>query len=175
MNKRIAILYATTDGQTLKICRRIAEYLQDFSYSTDLCEISDFPYPLSQYSKVVIGASIRYGTHSKKVAAFIQNYKPELELIDTSFFSVNLVARKPDKNRYYNNPYVIKFFKELKWTPTRKDVFAGTLDYKSYNILDRIMIKIIMKMTGGPTSSKTPIEYTDWDRVKAFALQICQN
>jgi menaquinone-dependent protoporphyrinogen oxidase len=37
------------------------------------------------------------------------------------------------------------------------------------------MIKLIMKMTKGPTKSDKPIEFTDWDRVKDFAIKISQN
>ncbi|WP_299780682.1 menaquinone-dependent protoporphyrinogen IX dehydrogenase [uncultured Formosa sp.] len=174
MNKKVGIIYSTTDGQTLKICQRIAEHLKNSGFSTDIIEISAFKDSVSKYPKLIIGASIRYGKHSKKVTAFIQKHKNALDQIDVAFFSVNLVARKSDKNRFNTNPYVIKYFKQLDWTPKIIDVFAGTLDYKSYSFLDRIMIKLIMKMTDGPTSTNTPIEYTDWDRVKAFSIKISQ-
>ena len=55
------------------------------------------------------------------------------------------------------------------------DVFAGRLDYDSYSLLDRLMIKLIMKITKGPTKSDKPIEYTDWKRVEDFSMKICQN
>jgi menaquinone-dependent protoporphyrinogen oxidase len=34
------------------------------------------------------------------------------------------------------------------------------------------MIKLIMKMTGGPTHTKEAIEYTQWKRVDHFAENI---
>jgi menaquinone-dependent protoporphyrinogen oxidase len=49
------------------------------------------------------------------------------------------------------------------------------LDYKSYPFFDRIMIKLIMKMTKGPTKTDQPIEYTDWNRVKDFCLKISES
>ncbi|QDO93912.1 menaquinone-dependent protoporphyrinogen IX dehydrogenase [Formosa sediminum] len=174
MNNKVGIIYATTDGQTLKICQRIAEHLKNLGFCTDIIEISTVTDAVTKYSKLIIGASIRYGKHSDKVTAFIKTHHRALNQIDAAFFSVNLVARKSDKNRYNTNPYVIKYFKQLDWTPKITDVFAGTLDYKSYSFLDRIMIKLIMKMTGGPTSSTKPIEYTNWDRVKAFSVKISQ-
>ena len=34
------------------------------------------------------------------------------------------------------------------------------------------MIKLIMKLTGGPTKSVQPIEYTNWKKVDDFGLRI---
>jgi len=175
MNKRIGIIYSTTNGQTLKICQRIAEHVENSGFKTEVIEISSFNKTTSDYSKLIIGASIRYGKHNKKVTEFIQKYKDELEQIDTAFFSVNLVARKSDKNTFDSNPYVVKFFDRLDWKPKIIDVFAGRLDYDSYSLVDRVMIKLIMKITKGPTKSDKPIEYTDWDRVKDFSIKICPN
>ncbi|MBU3822533.1 menaquinone-dependent protoporphyrinogen IX dehydrogenase [Flavobacteriaceae bacterium XHP0103] len=172
MNKRIAIIYSTTDGQTLKICQRIAEYAENSGFKADVIEISAFNQIISDYSKLIIGASIRYGKHNKKVTEFIQKHKNNLEQIETAFFSVNLVARKSDKNTFDSNPYVVKFFKRLDWKPKIIDVFGGRLDYDSYSFFDKLMIKLIMKITKGPTKSDKPIEYTDWDRVKEFSIKM---
>ncbi len=175
MNKRIGIIYSTTDGQTLKICQRIAEHLEEFGFKVDINEISSFNETISGYSKLIIGASIRYGKHNKKVTEFIQKHKNDLEQIETAFFSVNLVARKSDKNTYNSNPYIVRYFERVDWNPKIIDVFAGRLDYKSYSFFDSLMIKLIMKITKGPTKSDKPIEYTDWDRVKDFSIKMCVN
>ncbi|UOB17441.1 menaquinone-dependent protoporphyrinogen IX dehydrogenase [Abyssalbus ytuae] len=175
MKKRIAILYSTVDGQTLKICKQIAKHLKKEGFKIKLFEISSFNDTISRYSKLIIGASIRYGKHNKNVTQFILKNKSDLEQIDTAFFSVNLVARKSDKNRYDSNPYVIRFFKRLDWRPKIIDVFAGRLDYNSYSLIDRLMIKLIMKMTKGPTKTDKPIEYTDWKRVEDFSIKIYQH
>ncbi len=34
------------------------------------------------------------------------------------------------------------------------------------------MIKLIMKITKGPTKSNNPIEFTDWNRVDAFVIKM---
>ena len=57
---------------------------------------------LHSYSKIVIGASIRYGKHSKEVYDFIKRNKQALDSKPNAFFSVNVVARKPAKNRPIN-------------------------------------------------------------------------
>jgi menaquinone-dependent protoporphyrinogen oxidase len=90
------------------------------------------------------------------------------------FFSVNLVARKPEKSSPTTNTYVVKFFDKISWKPTYVEVFAGKIDYKKYTFFDRIMIQFIMWMTKGPTNKDAEIEYTKWERVDAFAEKLLE-
>jgi len=172
MNEKSVIIYSTVDGQTLKICNKLKEQLEEQNQDVSLFSVDDFKEEISNYDKIIIGASIRYGVHNKSIIEFINKNQTELDTKKTVFFSVNLVARKPEKNAPDTNPYVIKFFKNIDWKPTVVEVFAGNLDYQKYPFFDRIMIQFIMWMTKGPTDSKAKIEYTNWDRVKAFGKKI---
>ena len=172
MKVKIGILYATVDGQTLKICNKIKEELQNNNNGVELYSIDDFNEKISSFNTLVIASSIRYGVHHKKIIEFINTNKTELDTIKTAFFSVNLVARKPEKNTPDTNPYVIKFFKTITWKPTIVEVFAGKLDYKKYPFFDRKMIQFIMWMTKGPTNTNADIEYTNWNSVTKFALEV---
>lgn len=175
MKKKIAILYSTADGHTLKICTHISESLTCKGVDVDLIELNTFNKDILHYSTLIIGASIRYGKHHHHVSKFIETHKLTLCKIKTGFFSVNLVARKNEKNTYDTNPYILKFLDKHNWSPELIDVFAGKLDYSSYSFFDMVMIKFIMKLTNGPTKSNHPIEFTDWCRVDEFALKILQN
>ena len=168
MSEKTGILYATVDGHTLKISNKLKEQLLLNNQDIELFSIDEFNGKVTDYDKFIIGSSIRYGLHHKKIIEFIKTYKAELDEVKTAFFSVNLVARKPQKNKPDTNPYVIKFFKTIDWKPTIVEVFAGMLDYKKYKPFDRIMIQFIMWMTKGPTDRNTVIEYTNWDKVKEF-------
>jgi len=84
------------------------------------------------------------------------------------FFSVNLVARKLDKNRPETNPYLKSFLRQISWKPKELAVFAGKIDYPSYNSFDRTVIRLIMWMTNGPTDPSTVNEFTDWHQVELF-------
>ncbi len=169
---KTGIIYSSVDGQTLKICNKIRDEFLINDQDIELYSISDFNKEVTNFDKLIIGSSIRYGVHNKEIIDFINTNKKQLDSIKTAFFSVNLVARKPEKNKPNTNPYVIKFFKTIDWTPTIVEVFAGKLDYKKYPFFDRIMIQFIMWMTKGPTDSNTEIEYTNWDRVTKFAIQL---
>ena len=172
MKIKTLILYSSVDGQTLKICQKIKEVFDENKQSVELVSVDDFDGNLSDFDRLVLGASIRYGVHDKKVIDFINKNKDQLDSIKTAFFSVNLVARKPEKNAPDTNPYVIKFFKSIDWTPSLVEVFAGMLDYQKYPFFDRIMIQFIMWMTKGPTNPDAKIEYTNWDRVRDFGIRL---
>jgi menaquinone-dependent protoporphyrinogen oxidase len=90
-----------------------------------------------------------------------------------AYFSVNIVARKPGKDRAETNPYVRTFLRSAHWRPRRVEVFAGRLDYPRYGVVDRTIIRLIMRLTGGPTRPDTVVEYTDWGRVEAFGRALC--
>ena len=172
MKVKTVIIYSSVDGQTLKICNKLRDVYQQNNQNVELFSINDFNEDVTNYDRLIIGASIRYGVHNKKVIDFINANKKQLNSIKTAFFSVNLVARKPEKSAPSTNPYVIKFFKNIDWTPTIVEVFAGKLDYKKYPFFDRIMIQFIMWMTKGPTNTSAEIEYTNWDRVTEFGIQL---
>jgi len=172
MKQKIGIIYSSVDGHTKKICEHLEELLTVDQLKPELYSIEAFSGNIMSFDTLIIGASIRYGKHNPLIYKFITDEKDKLKAIRTAFFSVNLVARKDTKNTPDTNPYLIKFIKEINWKPDILDVFAGKLDYKAYSLFDRIMIKLIMRITHGPTKSDVPIEFTDWKRVKDFSEKI---
>jgi menaquinone-dependent protoporphyrinogen oxidase len=129
---------------------------------------------LQEFDKIIIGASIRYGKHGKKIVDFINSHLVLLESKSNAFFSVNIVARKPGKNRPDTNPYMQKFLKRISWHPKQLAVFAGKLDYPKYNFFDRWLIRLIMLITNGPTDFTTVVEFTDWKEVEIFGQLISE-
>jgi menaquinone-dependent protoporphyrinogen oxidase len=172
---KILLIYSTTDGHTIKICNRLRELIEQQPHQVTVVSIRDMrDVALDSYDKVVIGASIRYGKHNSAVAEFIASNQHALDSKANAFFSVNIVARKPAKNRPETNPYLQKFLKQVSWKPKELAVFAGKLDYPRYSFFDRMMIRFIMLMTKGPTDPKAIVEFTDWSKVEAFSKVICK-
>lgn len=167
MRKSI-ILFSSVDGHTREICEYIANYLDE---NIDVISLDELP-DLEKYQKIIIGASIRYGKYRKNLFDFIKKNQNLIESKDNAFFSVNVVARKNEKNTTETNPYVIKFLNSTSWIPKNIDVFAGKIDYPRYKFLDKYAIKFIMWITNGPTDTSQTYEFTDWERVKSFANKI---
>ncbi len=130
---------------------------------------------LSNFEKIIIGASIRYGNHSKELYKFINLNKNVLDQKKSAFFSVNVVARKLEKNTAETNPYINKFLKISKWKPNKIKVFAGKVDYPNYNFFDKYIIKLIMFITKGPTDTSRSYEFTDWSKVDDFSEELKNN
>lgn len=169
----ILILYSTTDGHTLKICRRLQQVAEQQGHGVALVSIDDAEQVrLQDFDTIVIGASIRYGRHGKRVLDFVNRHAQLLDSKANAFFSVNIVARKPSKNQPDTNPYLRKFLKQIAWRPKALAVFAGKLDYPRYGFFDRLMIRFIMLLTKGPTDPATVVEFTDWQQVEAFGRRI---
>ena len=169
------IIYSTTDGHTKIICERIKNFLNDENL-LELLSLEDAKkVDLYNFEKIIIGASIRYGKHSRELYKFINLNKNILHQKKSAFFSVNVVARKPEKNTAETNPYINKFLKISKWKPNKIKVFAGKVDYPNYNFFDKYIIKFIMFITKGPTDTSQSYEFTDWSKVDDFSLEIKNN
>ena len=166
------IIYSSTDGQTKRICETIKDHLalNDRIKIVSLNEVNKVN--LEKIKKIIIGASIRYGRHNRKVQDFVIKNKHILMTKKTAFFSVNVVARKEEKSTPETNPYVKKFLAKTKWKPDKVAVFGGKVDYPNYNFVNKNVIRFIMMITNGPTNTDNSYEFTNWEMVKKFALEL---
>jgi len=169
------IIYSTTDGHTREICQRLKHVIEKQSHLVTLLSIDDGTIlDIKPFDKVVLGASIRYGRHSRKVYEFINQNEKILNSKPNAFFSVNVVARKPEKNQPGTNPYLKKFLKQISWRPKELAVFAGKIDYQKYRFWDKLIIRTIMRLTKGPTDPNTVTDFTDWEQVENFGQIVCK-
>ncbi len=165
----ILIMYSTTDGHTLEICQYLKQVIERNDNRVTLQSMDDESnVDMRLFDKIILGASIRYGKHSKQVYEYIKRNEQILDSKPNAFFSVNVVARKPGKNQPQTNPYLKKFLRQITWQPKQLAVFAGKLDYPRYSFRDKQIIRFIMWMTKGPTDPETVIDFTDWKQVESF-------
>jgi menaquinone-dependent protoporphyrinogen oxidase len=168
------LIYSTVDGHTRHICERMKSVMTTLGQQVTLLPLEQAgAVKFDTFQRVVIGASIRYGKHRPQVAEFIAKHRAVLETKAGALFSVNIVARKPEKNQPQTNPYMIKLLKQITWKPQLLAVFAGRLNYPALGYVDRQMIRFIMAITKGPTDPTQVVEFTDWAQVETFARQVC--
>jgi menaquinone-dependent protoporphyrinogen oxidase len=110
---KFLIIYSTTDGHTKKICQRIKNFLTDGNL-VELLSLEDSKkVDLSNFEKIIIGASIRYGKHSKELYKFINFNKDILDQKKSAF------AGKVDYPNYnFFDKYIIKFIMFITKGPT---------------------------------------------------------
>jgi menaquinone-dependent protoporphyrinogen oxidase len=167
------LVYSTTDGHTLAICQRLREVIEAHGHEVALVPIADADtLNLDEFDKIVIGARIRYGRHSPLVLDFVRRHRVTLDGRPSGFFSVSVVARKPGRNTPETNPYLRRFLHQTAWRPHYLAVFAGRIDYPRYGPLDRMIIRLIMWITRGPTAPDSVVDFTDWQAVESFGRRI---
>ena len=166
------LIYSSTDGQTKKICDVIKENLPNKNL-IQICTVDEaINLDINNYDQIILGASIRYGNYKSNLFKFIKNNIKILDKKKNAFFSVNVVARKNEKNTPSTNPYIKKFLKKTNWRPKKIEVFAGKVDYPNYNFFNKLVIRFIMFITKGPTDISQSYEFTDWAKVKKFSKEL---
>ena len=92
------ILFSTRDGQTREIASYLASELKELGIQADVANVHRIEEPQwENYDRVVIGASIRYGHYHSAFQEFVKKHATRLNSMPSAFYSVNLVARKPEK------------------------------------------------------------------------------
>lgn len=65
--KSTLIIFSSTDGQTLKICQRMMKFEKN-KIDSQIVSISEAKkIDISQFQRIIIGASIRYGNYSRSL------------------------------------------------------------------------------------------------------------
>ncbi|HEY3500587.1 MAG TPA: flavodoxin domain-containing protein [Polyangiaceae bacterium] len=169
----ILVVYATKEGQTEKIARRITDTLRHEGHTVDLVD-TDHPRVVPEHGRfqaVFVGAPIHAGGYPRSVLRFVRTHHALLERVPSAFFSVGLaVASRTSDGRAQTLPLVEKFVEQTGWRPRRVELLAGALLYSKYNFLVRFVMRRISAKEGGDTDTTRDYEYTDWQAVDRFAL-----
>ena len=172
----VLVLFATREGQTEKIARRMAAVLEAKGHRVQLRDVdrSSRELDLRRYGVIFVGSPVRVGSYLGSVTRFVQAQREALERIPSAFFSVSLAVaphggeRKSD-GRAETLRVVEKFTRATGWTPRRIELIAGALPYSKYNFLVRFVMRRISAHAGGDTDTSRDYEYTDWNAVDRFA------
>src|SRR5262245_41204690 len=162
-------------GHTARIARRLCESIVAAGGRAEMMDVVEALHEgieWSRYQVAAVGAPVLYGTYDVRVLRFVTEHRAALEARPNSFFNVSVVARTPEKATVTGNRYMQKFLQLSPWRPRDLKVIAGKVDYPSWPWLDRCMIRLIMKMTHGPTDPRAVIDYTQWDDVRAYGTHL---
>jgi menaquinone-dependent protoporphyrinogen oxidase len=169
------LFYATRDGQSRLVATRIASRLGEKGIDVPPCDLAQAMPQVADLASaplVAVVAAVRYGRHLKEAERLLDLFGRLSSPPPLVLASVNLTARKPGKDTVDGNAYLRKWIARHSLKPALATAIAGRLDYPRYGWFDRQMIRLIMKMTGGPTDPQARVEYTSWEAVDRFALAI---
>ena len=169
------VAYASTHGHTAKIARRIGEVLTARGLDAHVFELPrEGPTPdPSDFDLVIAGASVHGGYHQDHMVDWLRHHHAELGLRPSGFFSVSLTAADDtDEARAATRELVDRLVEDTDWTPDETLEVAGALEYREYDLPTRVVMRLIARRHGGSTDISHDTEYTDWDAVERFALDV---
>jgi menaquinone-dependent protoporphyrinogen oxidase len=174
----VPVFFATGEGQTRRIAKRIASVLHDLGF--DSCAI-DMAGPdasgidWSYVRGALVGASLHAGKHQKAAQRFVRSHAAHLTCVPSAFFSVSLSAASKNASEVEAAENIARAFPAAcGWTPMRIDSVAGRLAYREYGFLIRLVMKRIARKEGAPTDTSRDYELTNWEEVDKLARDMAR-
>ena len=169
----VPVFFATSEGQTRRIAKRIASVLHDLGLDSRAIDIAEPDASAIDWRHVrgaLVGASIHAGRHQKVAARFVRSHAADLTSVPSAFFSVSLSAASRNTREVEAALNLAKAFPPAcGWTPVRIDSVAGRLAYQEYGFFIRWVMKWIAKKEGAPTDTSRDYELTNWEEVDKLA------
>lgn len=168
----LLVCYASSEGQTERIARRMADVLSSAGAHVTLADVSE-PLPsldVGEFDGVILGASVHAGSHQRSATRFVRANRSALEAVPSAFFSVSLTAAYDDpEERAPADEILEEFLESTDWNPDETATIPGALAYSKYGRLKRLLMRFIAGRAGKDTDTSRDHEYTDWEDVERFA------
>jgi menaquinone-dependent protoporphyrinogen oxidase len=169
----VPVFFATSEGQTRRIARRLASVLHDLGL--DSCAI-DVAGPVAadidwtQVRGAFVGASLHGGKHQRAARRFVRRHAADLNGIPSAFYSVSLSAASKNAQEVEAAERLARAFPAAcGWTPERIASVAGRVAYREYGFFIRMVMKRIARKEGAPTDTSRDYELTNWQDVHKLA------
>jgi menaquinone-dependent protoporphyrinogen oxidase len=169
---RILVLYETGEGQTRKIANTIGDTIRADGLDADVIQAGHMDPDPGQYAGIIVAASVHAGGYQKPIGQWLRAHAGQLDHTPTAFVSVCLsILSKNEAGRKEAEAIPQRFVDGMHWHPTTIKIVAGALLYTQYNFFVRWIMKRIVASAGGDTDTSRDYEYTDWNDVRAFAIE----
>ena len=167
---RLLIGYATTEGQTRKIARFVADRLADAGHAVELLSLEDAAgLDLARFDGAVLGASIHSSDFHKTFRRFAADRAGELNAMPTLFLSISLTAAGGDAEEWAKLRDIATHLTDrTRWVPGRTEHIAGAFRFSEYNFLESWVMRWIARQKDQGVDGTADKEYTDWAALAAL-------
>jgi menaquinone-dependent protoporphyrinogen oxidase len=167
---KLAVLYATTEGQTAKIASHIANRLREHGHEVTLHHVDALEgFEPSRFDGILIGGSIHEGRYQRYLERWLKDNHAQLALRPTALFTVCLAIESVlEQERADARSFPSQLTERTRFLPGQSAIFAGALKYTEYSWLKRALMKQIAKREGASQDTSCDHEYTSWPAVDAF-------
>lgn len=168
--RRVLICYASTEGQTRKICRFAAEQLIAQGRSVEMLPAGDAAeVALAAFDAAILAGSVHLGRLQPELAEFCGEHAGTLNRMPTLFLVVSLAAAGTDPAERADLDRIADTFATAAgWRPGRVAHVAGAFRFSAYAPLRRWAMRWIAWRKGQRIAPGRDREYTDWAALAAL-------
>jgi menaquinone-dependent protoporphyrinogen oxidase len=172
---KILAVYGSNYGQAKAVLERVTATLEGRGHAVTTFKGDAVPtdVAVADFDAVLVAGSVRIGKYQPYILDFVKRNIEALRSRPTAFISVS--GTRPESLpewREESAEQIRKFLEQAGWEPTRTGMFAGKLQYRSYDPITRWMMRGISKKRNDPVDTSRDYEYTDWDAVDRFAGEL---
>ena len=168
---RILICYATTEGQTRKICRFVADHLMDNGHSVELLSADDgldeaSELDLNRFDAAVLAGSVHVGKVQRALIEFASELTDGFREMPVLYLQVSLAAAGKDAEERAELARIAEeTVAAFGWTPAKVLQVAGAFRFSEYDFFKAWAMRWIASQHGQKVDPKADREYTDWARL----------
>lgn len=174
MSHRIALIYASLEGQTRKIAERLRDFLVRFGAVVELHSVTLLPESWSpaEVDAVILASPVHQAEYHPAIKALIGKHLAALNAMPSALVSVCMNVALGEHADTPPETYSAALTAATGWHPGRVEHVAGALRYSDYNWAMRVVMRNIAKTVGLSTDLEHDAEYTDWTALERFAQDL---
>ncbi|QPZ92639.1 flavodoxin domain-containing protein [Thioclava electrotropha] len=164
------VAYASSEGQTRKIARHVADRISELGHSAELISTKEAEgMDLDRFDRIILAASIHVGHYQGRFADFVAEQRDIIRNRPSLFLSVSLAAAGHDAEDWRALDKILKDFEAATgWTPDLTEQIAGAYLPSKYDVFRRFVMRRIVAKKDPDADLDADIEYTDWEALDAL-------
>ncbi|MGI9350931.1 MAG: flavodoxin domain-containing protein [Rhizobiaceae bacterium] len=171
---KILIAFGSTEGHTRKIAHHINTFNQENSHSSEIieCGSADKKPDVASFDAIIVAGSVHQQVHQQSVVDFVKENLSVLKSKPSGFISVSLSVSL-EEGQEEAKEYVKDFAKETGWQPEHVHMAGGAIRSLEYDYFKRFTVEhIVLKGNKMPEKSAGNPEFTDWDALDRFVIEL---
>ena len=167
---KILICYASTEGQTRKICRFCADQIFALGHSVEMLGVSDAgDLELAGFDAAVLAGSVHTGKVQRELAEFAGAHAGALNRMATLFLQVSLAAAGDDEHEHADLRRIAdEFCGGAGWTPDATHHIAGAFRFTQYDFFRSWAMRYISARKDRQVDPHADTEFTDWSALSGI-------
>jgi menaquinone-dependent protoporphyrinogen oxidase len=165
----ILVLYGTSEGQTLKIARFLADRFHKAGAEVELVDADHQPPGLkpNDFNAVVVAARVHVGRYPAQIVRFAKAHRTKLAAKRNAFLSVSMAAARLEPGDAERaEKCAADFVARTGWRPARIEHVAGARLYSRHGAVGRWILGLVDRHR---FDTRRDHEWTDWAALERFA------